>query len=486
MPSIEHIRKLFSQGKSITDIAKETGHDRKTVRKYLDATDFSPRCPAATSRPSILDPHKPFIDEILEQDRKVWRKQRHTARRIFERLREERGYEGGLTLVQNYVAERKRLMAQPDDCFLDLKWAPGSAQIDFCDVDVIVRGSVMRMFLFTLSFPFSNTGFCQLFAGVTAECICQGLINIFLFLGCVPALIVIDNATGAVKRICKRVLECDLYRSLRLHYGFESRACNPDAGHEKGNVERKGAYFRKHLFVPRPRVDDIEAFNCQLLKRSAALNCGRHYRKDQSVQELLERDKQACLALNETPFCACRWEPYKTDKYGEVTVEGVHTYDVDPACPLTDIWVGFGAYDVRFVHRATAEVLAVHPRQFGGATTHTSDPLKQLGVLQRKPGGYGQSAVRATLPKSLRSHLDALGKTELRSELKALWRAASTEGYKAAVEAREELLGQGIAPTANDLTIFARRIRAQLPAPEVSVDLSIYDQALLPQPEKED
>lgn len=479
MPSIERIRKLDSEGKSVSEIARQTGHDRKTITKYLDERDFSPQCPTKTRRPSKLDPYKPFIDNILIQDQKVWRKQRHSAARIFERLKEETDYSGGITIVQSYVSARKKELGQTKAVFLDLEWEPGTAQIDFCDVDVRYCGRMQRMYLFSLSFPYSNTGFCQLFSGLSAECICQGLLNIFLFLGLVPHLVVLDNATGAVRRIDKMVKESALYEAMRLHFNFTSRPCNPASGHEKGNIERKGAYFRSHLFVPCPAIGNLKQFNEDLLKRCVELNRGIHYRKNKSVEELFEDDMAAMHHIPKSRFSCRRWESYKTDKYGEVTLDKTHTYDIDPTYPLTDVWVGFGAYDIVFAHGKTAEVLAVHPRQFGSSKTHTSDPLKQLLVLQKKPGGFSQSVVRAQMDDPLREYLDGLKRTDLKGELTALAKSSSTEGYKATMEAREKFLEKGIVPSATDLCILARRIREQQPIEMSPIDLSIYDCVLI-------
>lgn len=90
MPEIDGIRRMDREGATPAEIARATNHDPKTVRKYIEMDDFSPKPPEKVERPSILDPHKPFIDEILTGDLKVRRKQCHSGTRIFERLRDER------------------------------------------------------------------------------------------------------------------------------------------------------------------------------------------------------------------------------------------------------------------------------------------------------------------------------------------------------------------------------------------------------------
>lgn len=183
MPMIESIRDMSRRGLTNADIQRETGVSQPTIRKYLAMDDFSPAMPVSTGRGSMLDPYKPFVDAILEADRRVWRKQRHTARRIYERLAAETPYEGGYGIVKKYVRERKAQMRASDMAFMELVWAPGEAQADFGDADVVFCGDRMRMHFFALSFPASNMGFCQLFAGETSECVCQGLKDVFAHIG---------------------------------------------------------------------------------------------------------------------------------------------------------------------------------------------------------------------------------------------------------------------------------------------------------------
>ena len=153
MPEIDGIRRMDREGMTPVEIARATNHDPKTVRKYIEMDDFSPKPPEMVERPSILDPHKPFIDEILTGDLKVRRKQRHSGTRIYERLRDERGYTGGITTVRVYVARRKAELGLGRQAFLDLVWAPGSLQADFFDADIIHGGKVVRAHVLCVCFP---------------------------------------------------------------------------------------------------------------------------------------------------------------------------------------------------------------------------------------------------------------------------------------------------------------------------------------------
>ena len=199
MSQINHIKDLNNCGYRISEIAKKTMIDPKTIRKYLSQEDFSPTPPVMVEKPSILDPYKSVIQEWLEDDKKHWRKQHHTAKRVFDRLVEEHGYTGSYSVVQRYL--KKCRAKQVEKANLELVWDPGPAQVDFGDVDVYEAGKRCRKKFLTVSFPYSNNSFVQIFGGETAECVCQGLMDIFEFIGGVPPLLIFDNATGVGRRV---------------------------------------------------------------------------------------------------------------------------------------------------------------------------------------------------------------------------------------------------------------------------------------------
>lgn len=169
--------------------------------------------------------------------------------------------------MKKHVRERKAQTKASETAFTELVWAPGEAQADFGDVDVVCRGERVRMHFFALGFPFSNMGFCQLFAGETSECVRQGLKDVFEHVGGVPHRIVSDSATGAGRKIGGKATEAELLSRMHAHHGFSVTCANPDSGHEKGNVGRKVGWSRQHLFMPMPAPDGIAASNAALLER---------------------------------------------------------------------------------------------------------------------------------------------------------------------------------------------------------------------------
>lgn len=138
MSQINHIKDLSNCGYRICEIAKETSTDPKTIRKYLSQENFSPVPPLTVKKPSILDPFKPVIQDWLEDDKKHWCKQHHTAKRVYDRLVEEHGYTGSYSIVQCYL--KKCRNQQMETANLELVWDPEPAQVDFGEADFVEAG----------------------------------------------------------------------------------------------------------------------------------------------------------------------------------------------------------------------------------------------------------------------------------------------------------------------------------------------------------
>ena len=167
MSQIDHIKDMSSCGYRISEISKETGVNPKTIRKYLSQEVFSPVPPVVQEQPSKLDPFKPVIQEWLDEDKKHWRKQHHTARRVYKRLIEEQGYTGSYSVVQRYMKKCRSIRTEKAN--LELVWDPNPAQVDFGEADFYECGKLVRKKYLTVSFPYSNDGFSQVFGGETAD-----------------------------------------------------------------------------------------------------------------------------------------------------------------------------------------------------------------------------------------------------------------------------------------------------------------------------
>ena len=329
---IDDIRRLGRNGATVASIARDTGVSEPTVRKYLKETDLSERPPAVGRTPGspLLEPFAGLIDSWLLEDRRCWFKQRHTAKRVYDRLVGEEGFGGSYATVQRYVKRRREELAAELDAreaqgFLLLDWLPGECQVDFGQADFRVRGVVTRGHFLVVAFPHSNVGLAQVFWGETAECVCQGLRDVFEFLGGVPLRAVFDNATEVGRRVGAEIRTSALFRRFAAHYGLDYSFTNPYSGNEKGSVENKVGAIRRNLFVPMPQLFDVKGYNERLLGACLALSEGKpHYRRGAPESELFEEDRAALSPLPGAPFACVAWVTRKCDKQGSFKAGGEH------------------------------------------------------------------------------------------------------------------------------------------------------------------
>ncbi len=483
MSQINDIRDLKQSGYRISEIHEKTGFDPKTIAKYLEKDDFSEEPPIIIRRKSKMDPYKDIITGWLEEDKKHWRKQHHTAKRVYDRLVAEHGFTGSYDLVQKYMQRiRKDSLARAAQ---ELIWEPGVAEVDFGEADFYEDTDCVRKKYLSMSFPFSNNSFEQVFGGETAECVCQGLKDMFEYMGGVPTLLIFDNATGVGRRIKEKIIETDLFSRFRAHYGFKIRFCNPHSGWEKGNVENKVGTSRRNLFVPVPRYHDIEEFNKELLDKHAIKASENHYKKGTRISELFEEDRKHFLVLPLKSFNVCRYDYFTADGYGKVCLDGKHFYSTRPEYHNSRVLIGIRAHYIDILTRE-GEVLVRHKRQYGEERTDTTDYSTTLEVLSHNAGAWFNSGVRQETPDPLRNYLDNLPKSELKSNLRLLNTLANRYGYHESVQAMMLALHNGNI-NENDVTVLAARITGygiDTP-PEIGPSLNVYDYAFLPTVKKE-
>ncbi len=442
MANAESIRDLFfHKGMSITGIAEKTGFDRKTIRKYLQQDDWNQELQIAVRKASKLDPYKPTIDEWLETDRRTRKKQRHTARRVFDRLVEQAGQEGFSCCYRSvavYVAEKKRqLYGGQKQARLPLEHPPGEGQADFGQAEFVENGRRQVGAFANLAFPCSNAGFQQLFKGENGECLQEGLKAIFEHIGGVPPSIRLDNASSMVSRIFKdggRTLT-EAFVRFKEHYGFEAVFCNPASGHEKGSVENKVGYHRRNMLVPVPEFEDLQAFNRQLLERCDRDQQREHYRKEATIRELFQADRQALLPLPQVPFEVCRYESVRTDAYGKFTLErGRHSYSSAPRYANAQVTVRLTAHEVGVLDDSLREIVR-HRRLYGEGRQECMDWIPYLTQLARSPGALKYTGVYRMLPDPVQQWLDRCQRSERSLALKLLAQLTGEAGFQAACEA---------------------------------------------------
>ena len=219
---------VVDEGLSHHEAGRRFGIDRRTVKKMLSySAPPGYRRTKPVKRPK-LDGFTGIVDAILEADADpdVPRKQRHTAHRIFERLRDEHGFTGGYTIVKDYVRARRQ---STREAFVPLHHPPGHAQVDFGEAVVEVGGRREKVAFFCLILPHSNVWFVKAYPKETTEAFLDGHVSAFAFLGGLPRSILYDNTTLAVARILgdgtRRRTQA--FTHLQSHYLFRDRFGRP-------------------------------------------------------------------------------------------------------------------------------------------------------------------------------------------------------------------------------------------------------------------
>ena len=380
-------RAYFRQDMSKRAIAREFGISRDSVDKMIVySAPPGYRRTAPIKRPK-LDGFTEVIDQWLLEDADRPRKQRHTAKRVFDRLREENGFTGGYTIVKAYVREHQR---RSREMFVPLHHAPGHAQADFGEALVVIGGVEQKAHFFAFDLPHSDACYIRAYPAATAEAWADGHVHAFAFFGRVPLSVLYDNDRCLVARILpdgtrKRA---SLFSGLLSHYVIEDRYGRPGKGNDKGSVEGIVGWSRRNFMVPLPRFATWDDFNAwleeQCRKRQAEILRGH----SETIGERLQRDLDAMAPLPAAPFEACDQVTGRVSSQALVRYR-TNDYSVPVAYGHRDVWIR--GYVDRVVIGCGGEVVARHPRCYGREDM-VFDPIHYLPLLEKKIGAFDQAA----------------------------------------------------------------------------------------------
>jgi transposase len=332
---------------------------------------------------STLGPFLPIIRSILESDRHAPKKQRHTARRIFDRLREEHGYAGCESIVRAAVADWKETRAE---VFVPLAHPPGEAQADFGHAEVVVAGERVTAAFFVMTLPHSDAFFVRAYPKECTESFQDGHGRAFEYFGGVPTRISYDNSKIAVAAITGARGRAPTKEFLRLasHFLFDYRFCRVRRPNEKGHVEAMVEFARRNFMVPVPAAASWEALNAALAERCRQDLTRRVRGKDRPKGELLAGERGSLRPRPASGFEPRRVEFADASSLSLVRFDG-NDYSVPTAYAHHPITIVGGLDEVRLVCRD--RLVARHRRHWGKEHV-TFDPVHYLALLERKPGAF--------------------------------------------------------------------------------------------------
>ena len=404
------------EGLSKRGAARRFGIDPRTVAKMML---FSVPPGYVRSKPPVrpkLDAFIAIIDKILADDKSVHKKQHHTSKRIFERLRDEHGFTGGITIVKDYVAG---VQQRAQEMFVPLAHAPGHAQADFGEALAIIGGVERKIHYFAFDLPHSDANFVVAYPSETTEAFCDGHVQAFAFFGGVPQSILYDNTKLAVARILGdgRRLRTRVFTELQSHYLFKDRFGRPARGNDKGKVEGLVGFARRNFMVPIPVFATFEALNAHLAdccrKRMGEVLRG----ETETIGVRLQRDLAAFRQPLPPPYDACEKVGTRVSSLSLVRYR-LNDYSVPTSFGHRDVLVRGYVHEV--VIACGTETIARHPRSYD-REDFVFDPLHYLALIERKINALDQAAPLAdwklpdefaTLRRLLEARMGKPGKRE--------------------------------------------------------------------------
>jgi transposase len=383
-----HIRIAHRDGMGVNQLARTFHHSKRKIRQILDLEEPKPY-PQRLPGPSVLDPFKPLIDAILKADETAPPKQRHTAAKIYRRLRDEHNYPGGPERVRLYVGGQQRRHVET---FIPLDHDPGQRlEADFGHIYVDFPQGRRQVPVLLATWAYSNCPFAIALPTERTEAVLYGLVEAFAFFGAVPRELWWDNPKTVAPFIFKgrqRGLH-DRYTALASHYRFEPLFCMVRQPQEKPRVEGRVKFCQQDWATPVPTATNLAQLNAYL--RGCALRDRERTQANQTqtIAQRFESDRAQALALPARLFDACVPAPAQVDKYQTVHFDR-NRYSVPRLWAFRTVTVKGYVDQVTIV--AGDQVLAQHPRCYG-QSEQILDPLHYLAVLGRKPAALDHANV---------------------------------------------------------------------------------------------
>jgi transposase len=404
------------EGLSKRAAARRFGLDPRTVGKMMM---FSVPPGYVRTKPPVrpkLDPFIAIIDKILADDKGVRKKQQHTSKRLFERLRDEHGFTGGITIVKDYVAGWRQ---RSQEMFVPLVHPPGHAQADFGEAIGIIGGAERKIHFFAFDLPHSDACFAVAYPAETTEAFCDGHVKALAFFGGVPQSILYDNTKIAVARILgdgKRQ-RTRVFAELQSHYLFQDRFGRPAKGNDKGKVEGLVGFARRNFMVPVPAFESFEALNAHLADCCRKRMSERLRGHTVTIGERLERDLAALRKPLPPPYDACEKVGTRVSSLSLVRYRR-NDYSVPTSFGHREVIVRGYVHEV--VIACGTEIIARHPRSYE-REDFVFEPLHYLALIEQKINALDQAAPLAdwklpdeftTLRRLLEARMGKKGKRE--------------------------------------------------------------------------
>lgn len=489
MPEVNYIKHLREvEGMSISEIAKKTGRNWRTAKKYADGEVPVESLPFRRRGMMYEEGYGEIVDCWLEEDMKLKKKERRTNKKMFEQLREEHGFKGSYRTVSEYIQHRKpQIKEESTRRYERLEHPPGEAQVDFGNMTVVKDGAYKDIKSLILSFPYSNAAFSYPLPAENTECFLEGLKQLFHQAGGVQTYLRIDNLSAAVVTVGKgeKRTYTDSFLRFQSHYGFEVQPCNPGSGHEKGNVEKKVGYTRNNFFVTAPIMEDFSQLAQWLEEKMVNDRERLHYEKGVLIEELWAEEQKHLKALPISHLPIFSIDSATVNKYGEILVDGekfvIHKARIKQTLVIKKEWDKFTCYT------NDGEIIYQDLRPY----MLTTRPIPWNDILvdwEKKPRAVKYSRFFKYLPERVQTYL-TIKPDEIKKRvagLKKLLEVHTLQDIDKCLEIEQYMEKEphelGSLLEAKKATYPEKMPEAHTPSVllDYETDLSMYDQRLCP------
>ena len=396
-------------GQNISEMARMTGHSRNTIKKAIRGEPWGYKERAHQPFP-VLDKCLTVINGWLTGDKDKPKKQRHTARRVYNRLVEEQGYQGSEPTVRRYVRFAKMTLGIDTPCaFIPCDPEAGhEGEVDWGTATAILAGEEIRLKFFCMRSKYSGKHFVRFYFCERQQAFFDAHIHAFSFFGGIFPTLIYDNLTTAVNKVLRgrERIEQEGFGKFRAYYSFDARFCNPDSGHEKGGVEGLVGFARRNYMVPVPEAASLEELNEKILRQCASYGNHKMAGRDRTVNEFYEKEKAHLLSLPETVFSNVKTSAGRADKYATVIVDK-NRYSVPSR------YAGFRLKALHYADRVEifigAKRVATHERSYGN-NKWILNPDHYLDLIEQRPMAFNSARPirqwRKSWPQSLNKLLE--------------------------------------------------------------------------------
>lgn len=381
-------------------IAKFLGISRNTVKRYFNGSHVPWEREGTSGRTKyvITDEVLDFIKECLVEDEtENIKKQKHTAKRIYDRLVAEKDFAGGESTIREIVAELK---AKQPKAFIPLSYDPGEAiQVDWGEATVYLAGKKIKVNLWCMRECYSADMFCKVFYRQNEESFLEGQISGLEYFGGAPRKVIFDNAKVAVKEgfgIHAKIQA--RYAALSAHYAFKPEFCNIASGHEKGLVEGLVGWIRRNILVPIPRVESIEELSAEILRRCLKYREHKIKGREQTVGMMAQSSSARMARLPKFKFDPSKSLMARVDEFSTIRFD-YNNYSVPANYVSKEVTVKGYGNEISILYRSSE--IARYSRCYQRNTTKYR--LEHyIDLIERRPRSvYNAKPVKSTLTEEL-------------------------------------------------------------------------------------